>query len=389
MRVAGLISGTSMDGIDVAVGDFHLDGDTIGLTPLGARSVPYPAGLRAALEAVLPPRAASAEELCRLDTLVGQEFAAAAVAASREIADGIELVVSHGQTVFHWVDDDGRARGGLQLGQPAWIAEATGLPVVADLRARDIAAGGQGAPLASTLDTLLLAGSAQPTAALNLGGIANITVVAPGRPPVAFDTGPANALIDAAVSHLTGGTETHDEGGVRAARGSVSGELLERLLDEPYYRRPPPKSTGKELFHLDYLLARLGAAGEIAADDLVATATELTARTVAAACADLAVRRVVASGGGVENPALMARLAAALGAAELVTIDAYGIPSAAKEAYLFALLGFLSIHGLAGNVPSATGAARPVVLGCLVPGSTGVPVVAAGQAPARLVVVDR
>jgi anhydro-N-acetylmuramic acid kinase len=389
MRVAGLISGTSMDGIDVAVGDFRLDGDTVELRPQGALSVPYHADLRAALEAVLPPRAASAEQLCRLDTLVGQAFAAAAVAASGEIADDIELVVSHGQTVFHWVDDDGRARGGLQLGQPAWIAEATGLPVVADLRARDIAAGGQGAPLASRLDTLLLAGSAQPTAALNLGGIANITVVAPGRPAIAFDTGPANALIDAAVSHLSGGTETHDAGGVRAARGSVSDHLLERLLDEPYYRRPPPKSTGKELFHLDYLLARVGTGGELAGDDLVATVTELTARTVAAACADLAVRRVVASGGGVENPALMARLADALGDAELVTIDDYGIPSAAKEAYLFALLGFLSVHGLAGNVPSATGAARPVVLGCLVPGSKGVPVVAAAQAPTRLVVVDR
>jgi anhydro-N-acetylmuramic acid kinase len=387
--VVGLISGTSMDGIDVAVADLRFVDDSIELRPLGATSVPYAPPLRAALGAALPPSPTTAEEVCRLDTLVGQAFAAAAAAAVDELGGGtVELVVSHGQTIFHWVDGDGRARGGLQLGQPAWIAEATGLPVVADLRARDIAASGHGAPLASTLDQLLLSGTGEPAGALNLGGIANITVVSPTAPTIAFDIGPANALIDAAVRHASGGTEAYDQGGARARRGRIHAGLLERLLSEPYYRRPPPKSTGKELFHLDYLLGHVEIVGAVDADDLVATVTELTAVTVAAACRDFDVRRLVVSGGGADNPVLMARLAAALAGVTLTTIDAYGIPSGAKEAYLLALLGFLTVHGLAGNVPSATGADRPVVLGCVVPGRDGLPALAPPQStPTRLLVL--
>jgi anhydro-N-acetylmuramic acid kinase len=389
VRVAGLISGTSMDGIDVAVADLRFVDDTIELHPLGAMSVPYAAPLRAALGAALPPGPTTAEEVCRLDTLVGQAFADAAAAAVDAFGGGtVELVVSHGQTIFHWVDVDGRARGGLQLGQPAWIAEATGLPVVADVRARDIAAGGHGAPLASTLDHLLLSGTDEPAAALNLGGISNITVVSPGTPTIAFDIGPANALIDAAVWHASGGSEAYDHGGARGRRGRVHAGLLERLLSEPYYRRPPPKSTGKELFHLDYLLDHVASVGSVDADDLVATVTELTAVTVAEACRDFDVRRLLVSGGGAENPLMMERLVAALPDVVLTTIDTYGIPSAAKEAYLFALLGFLTVHGLAGNVPSATGADRPVVLGCVIPGRAGFPEVEApAAAPSRLVVV--
>jgi anhydro-N-acetylmuramic acid kinase len=351
--------------------------------------VPYAAPLRAALGAVLPPASTTAEEVCRLDTLVGQAFAAAASAAVDELGGGtVDLVVSHGQTVFHWVDRAGRACGGLQLGQPAWIAEATGVPVVADVRARDIAAGGHGAPLASTLDHLLLTGSGDEAGALNLGGIANITVVAPDAPTIAFDIGPANALIDAAVWHASDGAEAYDRDGARGRRGRVHAALLERLLADPYYRRPPPKSTGKELFHLDYLLDHAERVGAIDPDDLVATVTELTAVTVAAACRDFAVERLVVSGGGTANPGLMERLAAALPDVALTTIDAYGIPSDAKEAYLFALLGFLSVHGFAGNVPSATGADRPVVLGCVVPGRHGFPTPTPPRsAPTRLVVV--
>ena len=200
MRVVGMISGTSMDGIDVAVADLQFAGDTVELRPLGAASREYPAELRARVGAVLPPAATTAEEVCRLDTLVGQAFAAAATFAVDELGAGaVDLIVSHGQTIFHWVDPGGRRRGTLQVGQPAWIVEATGIPVVADLRSRDIAAGGHGAPLASTLDELLLGGSGETAAALNLGGISNMTVVGPDAPTIAFDIGPANALIDAAV----------------------------------------------------------------------------------------------------------------------------------------------------------------------------------------------
>jgi anhydro-N-acetylmuramic acid kinase len=389
MRIVGMISGTSMDGIDVAVADFEFVGDTIQLRPLGATSHEYPAALRAALGAVLPPASTTAEEVCRLDTLVGQAFAEAASAAAQEFGGGVvDLVVSHGQTIFHWVDADGRARGGVQLGQPAWIAEATGAPVVADVRARDIAAGGHGAPLASTLDELLLAGSEETVGALNLGGIANVTVVSADAPTVAFDTGPANALIDAAVAAATDGAELFDRDGVRGRRGQIHAALLDRLLAEPYYRRPPPKSTGKELFHATYLSDHVAAIGEIAPDDVVATVTALTAITVADACREFGIRRLVVSGGGVENPALMERLAGELAGVPVVRIDEYGIPSGAKEAYLFALLGFLTVHQLPGTVTSATGAAHPVVLGCLLPGRDGFPPIAPPSSPpSRLLVV--
>jgi anhydro-N-acetylmuramic acid kinase len=383
-----MISGTSMDGIDVAVADFQFAGDTVELRPLGAASREYPAELRTRLGAVLPPASTSAEEVCRLDTLVGQTFAEAAQFAVDEWGAGaVDLVVSHGQTIFHWVDGDGRARGTLQIGQPAWIVEATGIPVVADLRSRDVAAGGHGAPLASTLDELLLAGSDEPAGALNLGGIANVTVVAPDAPTIAFDIGPANALIDAAVSTATDGAEAFDRDGARARRGRVHDDLLARLLAEPYYRQPPPKSTGKELFHARYLGDHVAAIGTIDADDVVATVTALTAVTVADACRASGIRRLVASGGGVDNPALMQRLAAELPDVSITRFDEFGIPSGAKEAYLFALIGFLTVHHVPGNVASATGAAGPVVLGCVLPGRDGFPAVTPRTSrPTRLVV---
>jgi anhydro-N-acetylmuramic acid kinase len=253
--------------------------------------------------------------------------------------------------VFH-----AATNGTLQLGQPAWIAERTGLPVVADLRARDVAAGGQGAPLVSLLDTLLLAGRAGTPAALNLGGIANLTV-----PPIAFDTGPANALLDAAARHFTG--RPYDEDGRLAAAGTVNREWLGRLLEDPYYARPAPKSTGKEHFHAGYV------AFDGRAEDVLATLTRLTARTVADAARRHGVTEVITSGGGVRNPALMAALREELAPARLVTSEALGLPAQAKEAYAFALLGFLTHHGIAGTLPSATGARHASVLGSVTPGS--------------------
>jgi anhydro-N-acetylmuramic acid kinase len=200
--VAGLISGTSVDALDVAVADLTLADGVITLRPLGAQEHPWPSDLRTRLLALLPPAATTAGEICDLDQAVGQATAEAAVAALARFADGRgDLIASHGQTVFHRVVD-GHARGTLQLGQPAWVVEATGLPVVSDLRARDIAAGGEGAPLASTLDALWLGGG-PPRAALNLGGIANVTVL-DGESVLAFDTGPASCLLDAAAQRRTG-----------------------------------------------------------------------------------------------------------------------------------------------------------------------------------------
>jgi anhydro-N-acetylmuramic acid kinase len=389
MKVVGLISGTSMDGIDVAAADFELRDDEIELRALGAMSLPYQAGLRRDLESALPPATTTAQTLCRLDNEVGRAFAAAAARALGELAHGADLIVSHGQTLYHWVEQE-RALGTLQIGQPAWIAEATGLPVVADLRVADLAAGGQGAPLAGLFDVLLLSGTDRIRAALNIGGIANLTIVRPAADPLAFDTGPGNALIDAAVRHVSGGTEPFDREGAMAQRGVVRQPLLERLLADPYYRRPPPKTTGKEHFHLPYLLELAAEVGEIGPEDLVATVTALTAVTIGDACRAHGVEEIIVSGGGAHNPALLQMLAEQVPKVAIRPIDDLGIPAGAKESYLIAMIGFLTLHQLPGNLPAATGATRPAVLGCLLPGPRPLTLPpAASVVPVRLRLVDR
>lgn len=364
------MSGTSFDAIEVAAAELHLEDETVVMRPLGSISVEYDPDLRSAVAGILPPATTSAEDVCKLDTRLGQAFAAAAVRASDEFCEGrADLIVSHGQTVFHWVED-GQVMGTLQLGQPAWIAERTGSCVVSDLRSRDVAAGGQGAPLVSLFDVLLLENGSQTRAALNLGGIANLTVVpAEGEgSPFAFDVGPANALIDAAVDHLSGGMEAYDKNGRRGAQGTVHRELLEKLRDDPYFNLDPPKSTGKEHFNLSYLLERLRSLDELEDNDLVATATALTANTIAESLRRYGVEEVVVSGGGASNPSLMRMLETSAEGTRLRAIEDWGIPSEAKEAYAFAVLGFLTLHGAAGTMPSCTGAGRATVLGNITPG---------------------
>lgn len=374
LRVVGLISGTSLDGIDVAAAEFRADGEELILVPLGSLELDYPDRLREDLLATLPPAPSSAEVLTRLDTEVGQAFAEAARTGIDELTGGhADLVVSLGQTVFHWVEDDS-AKGTLQIGQPAWIAERTGLPVVADLRARDVAAGGHGAPLATTLDALWLRPLVDETgragAAVNIGGIANITVATPEGEVLAYDTGPGNALLDLAAARVTGGTQRSDTDGVLAALGRVRGDLLDRLLTDPYYLAAPPKSTGKEHFHAAYLDTAVDGLPEIAGNDLLATLTELTAITIASACREHKVDTVVFSGGGVANPALMAALRAALDGSTVTTSDEIGLSSSGKEAYLTALLGWLTWQGLPANVPTATGARGSRLLGSITPGAS-------------------
>jgi anhydro-N-acetylmuramic acid kinase len=375
----------------------------------------------------MPPAVSSAGALCLLDSWLGQAFAEAAAAADRDLCrGGAELVVSHGQTVHHWVED-GRVLGTLQLGEPAWIAERTGLPVVSNLRSRDVAAGGQGAPLVSYVDVLLLAPGFSPPpsarhptpsflpppsarhptpsflpppsarhptpgartrATLNLGGIANLTVVPPEGPPLAYDAGPANALIDAAVSLVTDGTEYMDAGGARASRGLVDGGLLDQLLADPYYARAAPKSTGKERFNAEYLLAAVGDPPAVWGDDLVATVTAHAAETVAGECRRHRIAELFVSGGGTRNPALMGALAARATQVELRPSDDLGIPEGAKEAYAFAVLGFLSFHGVPATIPSCTGAAHPSLLGTITPGAVPLRLPPPGHPPARLRVIQ-
>ncbi|MFW6719425.1 anhydro-N-acetylmuramic acid kinase [Streptomyces sp. MAR4 CNY-716] len=391
LTVVGLLSGTSYDAVDAAVCDLRLAGEELLLHPRGLHSAPFPDELRRAVAACLPPARTTMAEVCRLDTELGRFFGRVAAEAVDAVAGGrADLVVSHGQTVYHWVEGR-QARGTLQLGGAAWIAEATGLPVVSDVRTRDIARGGQGAPLASTLDALLLLGDGPGPrrGALNLGGIANITVRGGSGGIVAYDLGPANALIDAAVADGTGGAETMDTDGARARRGTVDRELLRRLLAEPYYALAAPKSTGKELFHGAYLREQVAAAGgRPELDDLVATVTELTAELVAAACREYGVGELVVSGGGVRNPALLARLAELCAPARVTPIEEHGLSSQGKEGYLFALLGFLTVCGLPASVPSATGAREAALLGSITPGAGPLRLPEpAAQAPVRLRVV--
>jgi anhydro-N-acetylmuramic acid kinase len=363
--VLGLISGTSVDGVDAAAAAIELAGETLRIERLGELTVPWPAGLRPRVLAARSDQPVGAGELCRLHHDLGVAFGEVAAEAIARLGT-VDLIASHGQTIHHAVDGD-RVAGTLQLGQPAQLAERTGLPVVADFRVRDVAAGGQGAPLVSVLDALLLADRGS-VAALNLGGIANLTVLRPGEPVLAFDCGPGNTLLDVAMARAG---EAYDAGGERTARGTADPALLAVLLADPYLSRPPPKSTGQERYHAGYLDAALDRVPPVRLDDLLATLAELTAAAVAADTARYGVRAVWAAGGGVHNAGLMAALRRRLaaGGAALGTTDALGLPVDAKEAYAFAVLGWLTWHGLPGTIPSCTGAAGPRILGAITPGA--------------------
>lgn len=371
MRILGMISGTSHDGIDTAVVDFALRDGRLHGAVVAIGSTPYSDVLRGSLIAALPPGKLDFAEVCRLDTLVGQAFAEVAKSVQDDLDGPLDLICSHGQTMFHWVDGH-RALGTLQIGQSAWIAETTGTPVLSDLRIRDIAAGGHGAPLVSGMDLLLMGDLPGHPAALNLGGIANMTVRDGENGPYAYDLGPANALIDAAMLSLYG--VAYDTDGRRGSVGSVDSGLLAALLAEPYYRQDLPKTTGKELFHQGYLASFRGRFPDVDGDDLIATLTALAAEVVAAEVIAAKVDTLLVSGGGFANPTLMGMIEDLLPAVQVDSTQVLGAPPDAKEAIAFALIGWQSVHGLAGAVPGCTGASGSRILGTL----------AAGHGPLRL-----
>ena len=359
----GLISGTSADGIDAALVDFA-DGQA---RLVFGRTYPWDPALRAQLVALGQQGASlSLDAIAELDVRVARAFAEAAnlaLADSGTAAAAVRAIGSHGQTLRHrpW----GPYPFTLQLGDPSTLAERTSITVVADLRRRDIAAGGHGAPLLPGLHAALLRAPDEDRAVLNLGGIANLTLL-PARGQVrGFDTGPANALMDAwCLRHLA---EDFDRGGAFASRGQVDASLLERLLDDPWFTQPPPKSTGRDHFHLGWVEARLR--GDEAPADVQATLNALTARTVANAlmATQPDTRRVIACGGGVHNPRLMAALAAALPDARVESTAAHGLDPDHVEAMGFAWLARQTLLGLPGNLSSVTGAAGPRVLGGIYP----------------------
>jgi len=385
VTVIGLMSGTSVDAVDAATVAFRREGDRLGLRLLAYVETPYPPELHGRIVALLPPAQGSTADVCELNALVGEVFAeaarASAAAAGLPLSD-VDLVASHGQTVYHQVAA-GRPRSTLQIGAPAVIAERTGRTVAADFRPRDVAAGGQGAPLLPLLDALLCGGGARPRVLQNIGGIANLTwLPAAGAAPerggdvtgaIAFDTGPGNCLIDEVARALSGGRLHFDEDGAWAAAGTPDERLLALWLEDPYFALPPPKSTGRERFGRDYALRLIEEArGRGLGDaDTLATVTALTARSIALACRrwlPSAPAEMLVSGGGMRNRTLMGMLAAALPETSVRPFDGTGIPGAAKEAVGFALLGYYTLHGWPGSLPGCTGAAHATVLGSLTPG---------------------
>ena len=352
--VLGMMSGTSMDGLDLAMVSVR-PGLARDPQTLGHRTVPFPSDLRLSPKDCLRLDTAG---LARLNTDLGRFYADAAGAYCDELGVRPDLVGLHGQTVYH---EHGRTS--LQIGDPHFLALRLACPVVSDFRSADIAAGGCGAPLVPFVDRLLLADPAGSVVALNLGGIANVTILREGS-TLGFDTGPANSLIDAAVRALTQGRQTHDVDGAWAASGKPEARLLRDLLSHPFFALPPPRSTGPEEFGaamVENLLDR----PKLAEADLLATLTELTARTVADGIARHApgATRIVASGGGVHNLHLMQRLREAIGVIPLTTSAEFGIDPDAKEAIAFALLASLRIDRIPANLPAVTGASRPVLLG--------------------------
>jgi anhydro-N-acetylmuramic acid kinase len=328
----------------------------------------------------------STAEVCHLNAHLGELFAAAAAHIAHEagvpLAD-VDLIGSHGQTVHHLPDPrlEGtyRVRSTLQIGEPAVIAERTGVTTIADFRPRDMAAGGEGAPLTPIFHHALFAHPERGRAVLNIGGIANVTILPPGGDAgrtAGFDTGPGNVLLDEFVRTSGLSPAGYDEDGRLAAAGSVRADLLRELLAHPFVRQAPPKSTGREMFGPAFVAAFRGRLREAGIPDLdgLATLTAFTAHAVAEnlrafVLPDVHIDEVIACGGGARNLTLMRMLAQALPGRGVGTTEALGVPGQAIEAMTFAWLAFLTATGQSGNLPAVTGAQGPRVLGCIVPGA--------------------
>lgn len=369
MRVAGIMSGTSLDGIDVAIVDITGRGWSKKIETVAFSTRAYPKKVRESILGVsnTPTHTAT---ISRLNVLLGELYAEAVLGACEKYrlpATSIELIGCHGQTIFH--EGQGARFLGrtiastMQIGEAAVIAERTGIPVISNFRARDMAAGGKGAPLVPYVDYLLFRHPSRGRVALNIGGIANITAIPAGAAPedvIAFDTGPGNMVMDALVHRHTG--TLFDRGGRIAARGRANQALVARLLRARYYAASPPKSAGREQYGEDFLSHFKG----MRAEDAIATATALTAAAIVLGIGRFVkcpVDDLIVSGGGAHNPRLMAYLAALLPGDAVRPSSDFGIDVDAKEAIAFAVLAYESRHGLPANLPAATGARNAVVLG--------------------------
>jgi anhydro-N-acetylmuramic acid kinase len=384
MRVIGLMSGTSVDGIDAALVEIEGAGYHLSLTGIAEATHPYPAALRQQILQVCAGEAISLEQLASLDDAIAHEFALAAQQLMA-VAGSADLVASHGQTVFHRPPRPLASASGqlgvappehglgysVQLGRGAVIAQAVGLPVISNFRQADIEAGGQGAPLVPVVDLCLLSDLHQSRCIQNIGGIGNVTFLPAwdrqGDPPktiLGWDTGPGNSLLDIAVQRLSEGQLSYDQDGAWAAQGTVCKALVSTWLEHDYFAQAPPKSTGRELFGWQFFQQCQSMATQrgLSPADLLATLTDLTAASIADAYRRFLPTlpdQVLVCGGGSHNPVLMERLRQHLTPIPVATTDVMGVSSTYKEAIAFAVLGFWRWHGFPGNLPTVTGADNP------------------------------
>lgn len=362
----GLMSGTSADGVTAAAGDFSGKHFTL----IGTTSRAY---APETLALIRKGGALTASEVSRLDVLIGEEFADAANRLLKKFhltASRVACIGSHGQTVYHGSSD--APKNTLQLGDPAVIAERTGIDVVSHFRQSDIAAGGEGAPLIPYFDHYFF-GDGPVRAFQNIGGIGNVTIVGRGlAEPLAFDTGPGNCLMDAAVRLATSGAETHDHHGQRAKQGEIDMAAVAKMLEHPFFRRPPPKSTGLEHFGEKFLIEHFGDAVTTRTNDVLATLNYFTCITIQESFRNFvfpkhAVGEIVVSGGGAHNKTLMKKLECLFAPVAVVSSDKFGLPVQAKEPLAFAFFGWRAIQRKPNHAPGATGARRARVLGRVTP----------------------
>ena len=384
MRVIGMMSGTSADGIDTALAEISGAPPNIQAHFAGHHHISFPSHVRKKILRIANNAATNAAEISELNFVVGDWFANAAIHSCRKWKiplHEISLIGSHGQTIYHQgipgiIHGARRVESTLQIGEIAIIAERTGVATIGNFRPGDIAAGGQGAPLVPFVDYILYRHAQLSRIALNIGGIANVTVIPAGATPdkvMAFDTGPGNMVIDALVEKLTRGRQTYDRNAKIALTGRTVPELLTRMMRDRYLRMKPPKTAGREQFGRHYAeeILTWGRRHHASMPDVIRTATVFTALSIADAFRRFILPRtevheLIAAGGGTLNPLIMAQLAAAIPDIDIISSSRFGLPSEAKEAFAFAVLAYEAYHKRPNNIPSATGANHPAILGNLV-----------------------
>ncbi|MFU0800953.1 MAG: anhydro-N-acetylmuramic acid kinase [Xylanivirga thermophila] len=381
--VVGLMSGTSVDGVDAALVKIHGNGMDTKTEMIAFKNYPYDEQVRKRIFELFVPETSTVDKVCHMNFLLGEIFARAAldiIAEAGYTPEDIDIIGSHGQTIYHMpnpIDDSGyNVRSTLQIGESAVIAERTGIITVDDFRVRDMAAGGQGAPLVPYTEYMIYRDKNKNIALQNIGGISNVTVI-----PVncsmdevfAFDNGPGNMVIDEVVKRITNGNQNYDKDGQMAGKGTINGMLLDYLMDDKYFRLPLPKTTGREYFGSAYVDRLMNRARElnIEREDLVATVTALTAKSIADSYKyyildKYRLDRVIIGGGGSYNKTLLKFIKGYLKNIEVITQENLGFSSDAKEAVAFAILANEAINGYANNIPKVTGAKRPVVMGKIV-----------------------